>query len=147
MPVHELSGPADAQKTVELWADQGGTSFKAFMNITKDELAAVIASAHKRGLKVTGHLCSITYGEAAGLGIDDIEHGFTLDQDFNPAKKPDTCPPTTEESRTNAKLSSLLRQDSHRCKRFTSQPRMVRIILKRAAGSARFLSENRQTRS
>jgi hypothetical protein len=97
--VHELSGPGDAQKTVEFWADQGVTSFKAFMHITKDELAAVIASAHKRGLKVTGHLCSITYSEAVELGIDDIEHGFVLDQDFNLEKKPDTCPPTTEQSR------------------------------------------------
>jgi imidazolonepropionase-like amidohydrolase len=100
LPVHELSGPGDAQKTVEFWADQGVTSFKAFMHITKDELAAVIASAHKRGLKVTGHLCSITYSEAVELGIDDIEHGFVLDQDFNLEKKPDTCPPTTEQSRT-----------------------------------------------
>jgi imidazolonepropionase-like amidohydrolase len=99
LPVHELSGPGDAQRTVEFWADQGVTSFKAFMHITRNELTAVIASAHKRGLKVTGHLCSITYSEAVELGIDDIEHGFVLDQDFNPEKKPDTCPPTTEQSR------------------------------------------------
>ncbi|MGA8620334.1 MAG: amidohydrolase, partial [Candidatus Sulfotelmatobacter sp.] len=91
--------PEDARKTVEFWADQGVTSFKAFVHITTGELRAVIDGAHKRGLKVTGHLCSITYREAAELGMDDIEHGFVLATEFNSEKKPDVCPPTTEQSR------------------------------------------------
>ena len=99
LPVHELSGPEDARKTVEFWADQGVTSFKAFVHITTGELRAVIDGAHKRGLKVTGHLCSITYREAADLGIDNIEHGFVLATDFNSEKKPDICLATTEQSR------------------------------------------------
>jgi imidazolonepropionase-like amidohydrolase len=99
LPVHELSGPEDARKSVEFWADQGITSFKAFVHITTAELRAVIAAAHKRGLKVTGHLCSITYREAAELGIDNIEHGFVLATDLNSEKKPEICPPTTERSR------------------------------------------------
>jgi imidazolonepropionase-like amidohydrolase len=99
LPVHELSGPEDARKTVEFWADQGVTSFKAFEHITTGELEAVINGAHKRGLKVTGHLCSITYREAAELGIDNIEHGFVLATDFNSEKKPEICPVTTEHSR------------------------------------------------
>ena len=37
---------------------------------------AAIDEAHKRGLKITGHLCSVTYAEAADLGIDNLEHGF-----------------------------------------------------------------------
>ena len=101
LPVHELSGPEDARKTVEFWANQGVTSFKAFVHITTDELKAVIDGAHKRGLKVTGHLCSITYREAAELGIDDIEHGFVLASDFISEKKPDVCPPTTAQSRAS----------------------------------------------
>ena len=48
----------------------------------------MIDVAHKRGLKVAGHLCSITYREAAELGIDSIEHGFSLATDFDPEKKP-----------------------------------------------------------
>jgi len=99
LPVHELNGPEDARKTVEFWADQGVTSFKAFEHITTGELEAVINGAHKRGLKVTGHLCSITYREAAELGIDNIEHGFVLATDFNSEKKPEICPVTTEHSR------------------------------------------------
>ena len=98
LPVHELSGPEDARKTVEFWADQGVTSFKAFVHITTVELRAVIDEAHKRGLKVTGHLCSVTYREAAELAIDDIEHGFVLATDFNSEKKPDICTPATEQS-------------------------------------------------
>ena len=49
------------------------------MYITRDELAAAIETAHARGLKVTGHLCSVTYPEAAALGIDDLEHGFFVE--------------------------------------------------------------------
>ncbi|HEY3616613.1 MAG TPA: amidohydrolase family protein [Candidatus Sulfotelmatobacter sp.] len=92
LPVHELTGPEDARKTVEFWADQGVTSFKAFTHITRAELVAVINAAHKRSLKVTGHLCSITLREAAELGIDNIEHGFVIDTSFTPGKKPDVCP-------------------------------------------------------
>ena len=99
LPVHELTGPEDARKTVDFWADQGVTSFKAFVHITRAELDSVIKTAHKRGLKVTGHLCSITYREAAESGIDDIEHGFALATDFNPDKKADSCPPRTAQSR------------------------------------------------
>ena len=97
--MHELTGPEDARKTVEFWADQGVTSFKAFVHITRAELAGVIEAAHKRGLKVTGHLCSITYREAAELGIDDIEHGFALATDFNADKKADSCPGRGRHSR------------------------------------------------
>ena len=34
------------------------------------------------GIKVTGHLCSVTYSEAADLGIDNLEHGFLAATDF-----------------------------------------------------------------
>jgi hypothetical protein len=61
------------------------------MNITRAELKAAIDAAHKRGLKVTGHLCSITYKEAAELGIDDLEHGFFVNTQLDPDKKPDVC--------------------------------------------------------
>ena len=86
-----LASPDDARQTVEFWADRGVTSFKAYMNITRAELQAAIEAAHKRGLKVTGHLCSVTYKEAAELGIDDLEHGFFVNTQLDPDKKPDTC--------------------------------------------------------
>ncbi|HKR61014.1 MAG TPA: amidohydrolase family protein [Pyrinomonadaceae bacterium] len=91
--MHQLTGPDDARRMVNYWADAGATSFKAYMNITRDELRAVVEEAHKRGLKVTGHLCSIGYREAAEIGIDNLEHGLFADSEFVPDKKPDLCPP------------------------------------------------------
>jgi imidazolonepropionase-like amidohydrolase len=89
--IHDLTGPEDARQTVAYWADRGVTSFKAYKNITREELRAAIAEAHKRGLKVTGHLCSVTYPEAVEIGIDDFEHGFFVNTANDPDKKPDTC--------------------------------------------------------
>ena len=86
-----LTSADDARQTVEYWASQGVTSFKAYMNITQAELKAAIDAAHKRGLKITGHLCSVTYQEAAELGIDDLEHGFFVNTQLDPDKKPDLC--------------------------------------------------------
>jgi imidazolonepropionase-like amidohydrolase len=70
----------------------GATSFKAYMAITRDELRAAVDEAHKRGLKITGHLCSVTYAEAADIGIDDLEHGFMASTDFVTDKPLDVCP-------------------------------------------------------
>lgn len=86
-----LTSPDDTRQLVEYWADRGVTSFKAYMNITRAELKAAIDAAHKRGIKVTGHLCSVTYEEAAELGIDDLEHGFFVNTQLDPGKKPDVC--------------------------------------------------------
>jgi len=96
LQLHQLTGPEDATKTVNFWLDQGVDNFKAYMFITPAELAAAIAAAHKRGAKVTGHLCSIGFREAAALGIDDLEHGLLVDTEFLPGKKPGECPEEPE---------------------------------------------------
>jgi imidazolonepropionase-like amidohydrolase len=90
--MHQLTDASDARRMVNYWADQGATSFKAYMNITRDELRAAVEEAHKRGLKVTGHLCSIGYKEAAEIGIDNLEHGLFADSEFVANKQPDQCP-------------------------------------------------------
>ncbi len=87
-----LKGPEDARRQVQYWTDEGATSLKTYMQITRGELAAAINEAHRRGIKVTGHLCSVTYAEAAALGIDNLEHGFFAATDFVADKKPDQCP-------------------------------------------------------
>lgn len=102
--MHELTGPDDARNTVNFWADAGATSFKAYMHITRAELAAAIAAAHKRGIKVTGHLCSIGFKEAAALGIDDLEHGLMVDTEFDRGKTPDVCPAQDLTAQTLSKL-------------------------------------------
>src|SRR3982751_6380208 len=88
---HVISDPDDARKEVAFWADQGVNSFKAYMNITRAELGAAIKEAHRHGLKLTGHLCSVTYPEAVALGIDDLEHGFFVNTELDPGKTPDKC--------------------------------------------------------
>jgi len=92
MQLHALTGPDDARRMVNFWADSGATSFKAYMNITREELRAAAEEAHKRHLKITGHLCSVGFREAAEAGIDNLEHGFLVDTEFVPDKQPDTCP-------------------------------------------------------
>jgi imidazolonepropionase-like amidohydrolase len=94
--LHELTGAEDAVRLVNYWIDEGATSFKAYMHITRAELGAAIKVAHARGIKVTGHLCSVGFTEAADLGIDDLEHGLVVDQEFNPDKRPDVCPPDAD---------------------------------------------------
>ena len=103
--MHELTGPDDAKRLVDYWAAEGMTSYKAYMNITREELAAAIQQAHAHKFKLTGHLCSVTWHEAIAMGIDDLEHGpvFT-DTDFVADKKPDVCPQGTGARDSWAKL-------------------------------------------
>jgi imidazolonepropionase-like amidohydrolase len=88
----ELKTPDEAVATVNFWADRGVDNFKAYNFISSAVLKAAIDAAHKRGLKVTGHLCSLGFREAAALGIDDLEHGLEVDTEFFSGKKPDQCP-------------------------------------------------------
>ena len=104
--MHELTGPDDAKRMVDYWAAEGMTSYKAYMNITREELQVAIQQAHAHRLKLTGHLCSVTWPEAVALGIDDLEHRpvFT-DTEFVTDKKPDVCP--------TGGSSSWAKQDMH----------------------------------
>jgi imidazolonepropionase-like amidohydrolase len=96
LSVKALSGPDDARRMVAYWAAEGVTSFKAYMQISRAELAAAIEEAHTHGANLTGHLCSVTFREAAELGIDDLEHGFLASTDFVDGKRDDECPPNSQ---------------------------------------------------
>jgi imidazolonepropionase-like amidohydrolase len=104
--MHQLTGPEDATRTVNFWLDQGVDNFKVYMFITRAELGAAIAAAHKRGAKVTGHLCAVSFREAADLGIDDLEHGLFVDTEFISGKKLDECPEDGEDPEGMAKLDA-----------------------------------------
>src|ERR1700760_793568 len=104
LQLHQLTGPDDATRTVEYWVAEGARSFKVYNYLTRAELKAVIDAAHKHGIKVTGHLCSIGFREAADLGIDDLEHGLTVDTEFHPDKKPDVCPNPNQAAIAASKL-------------------------------------------
>ena len=87
-----LSGPEDARRVVAYWAEEGVSWFKAYTEISREELGAAIDEAHKRGIKVTGHLCSVSFQEAVALGIDNLEHGFFTNTDYDQDKPVDVCP-------------------------------------------------------
>src|SRR2546421_4985295 len=87
-----IKSTEEAAKEVNHWMERGCTSFKVYMNITKEDLQEVTRIAHQKNLKVTGHLCSITYREAANLNIDNLEHGFIPSSDFVAGKKENLCP-------------------------------------------------------
>ena len=94
----QVGTPEDARRVVAYWADEGVDWFKAYTRIGDAELAAAIDEAHRRGVKVTGHLCSVSFQEAVALGIDNIEHGFFTNSDYVSDKQPGVCPPGVQRS-------------------------------------------------
>jgi imidazolonepropionase-like amidohydrolase len=93
-----VTSPDEARRFVAYWASEGATWIKAYTDIRRAELKAAIEEAHKRGIKVTGHLCSVSFREAVTLGIDNLEHGMLTASDFDSSKQPDVCPVTVGQS-------------------------------------------------
>jgi len=81
----------EARTFVRTWADNGATWIKLYRHTDPDIAKIIIDEAHKLNLKVTGHLCSITFREAAFMGIDSIEHGFNAATDFVEDKPVGKC--------------------------------------------------------
>jgi imidazolonepropionase-like amidohydrolase len=90
--VGNAPSPEAIAHQVESAADEGATSFKAYTSLRSAELKAAIEAVHKRGLRITGHLCAVGYREAIALGIDNIEHGIIFDTDLFSGKQRDQCP-------------------------------------------------------
>ena len=90
--MHSLANAQEARRAVDEWAGCGMTSFKAYMNITSEELQEAVKAAHSHGLKITGHACSVGFREAAQLGIDNLEHGVLTDTEFYSKKQANVCP-------------------------------------------------------
>ena len=86
------TSPDAARRVVKYWSEEGVDWFKVYANISSAELAAVIEEAHAHGIKVTGHLCSVSYREAIVLGIDNLEHGLYANSDYSKTKVKDECP-------------------------------------------------------
>lgn len=92
MKIRSLQGADDAENQVNYWLSEGVNSYKLYMHIRQDEMQRIIGLAHQNRQKVTGHLCSVTFREAADLGIDNLEHGFVAATDFVENKQKDVCP-------------------------------------------------------
>jgi len=87
------STPDEARRCVDYWADEGASWIKFYTSISRAAMGAAIDQAHRRGMRATGHLCSVTFREAVEMGIDDLAHGALTASDFAPNKEPDRCPP------------------------------------------------------
>jgi imidazolonepropionase-like amidohydrolase len=94
----QIGSPEEARRIVNYWADEGVTWFKAYTDISRETLGAAIKAAHARGLKFTGHLCSVSFREAVRLGIDNLEHGLFTNSDYVPNRTPDHCPSDMRDS-------------------------------------------------
>ncbi|MGQ0735389.1 MAG: amidohydrolase family protein [Acidobacteriota bacterium] len=94
----QIGSPEEARRIVNYWADEGVTWFKAYTDISREALGAAIKAAHARGLKFTGHLCSVSFREAVRLGIDNLEHGLFTNSDYVPNRTPDHCPSDMRDS-------------------------------------------------
>lgn len=99
----EIHTPAQARRFVNYWGDEGATWLKAYTTIGGEEFAAIIDEAHKRGMKVTGHICSVSFQEAVAMGIDNLEHGLPTASDFAPGKEKDQCPANLLATTTSAR--------------------------------------------
>ncbi len=89
--LQSLYGDESIDNWLNYWFDKGITSVKVYNHITKEDLKEIIKVSHKKGIKVTGHLCSITYREAAEMGIDNLEHSFMASTDFADGKQENEC--------------------------------------------------------
>jgi imidazolonepropionase-like amidohydrolase len=100
----QVSNAAEAKRIVAYWADEGVTWYKAYTDISREALKAAIEEAHRRGLKFTGHLCSVSFREAVALGIDNLEHGLFTNSDYAADKVPDRCPTGMRNSLLNVSI-------------------------------------------
>ncbi len=86
--------PRNAQHirdTMQYWIQRGVSWFKVYRHTRPEDLQVIVEEAHRNNCKVTGHLCSITFEEAASMGIDGIEHGLNTASDFRSNKEGGVC--------------------------------------------------------
>lgn len=162
------ASPQAARDFVDYWASAGVAGFKLYRHVTPPIAAAIIDQAHTHGLTVTGHLCSLTFREAAKMGIDRIEHGLISMSDLVEDKPEGECVSTLS-SLTEADIdgpavgavidmliahdvtltSTLAIIESHFAHRPQGEPRALNMLspVERAAYDARqtALAERRDT--
>ncbi len=109
-----VSSADDTRRVIDYWASEGASWIKFLGAESREVLGAGIEEAHARGLKVTGHLCSVTFTEAAALGIDLLQHGFITNSDYVAGKKPDVCPPENMRMQADVDVASPAVQSSIR---------------------------------
>jgi hypothetical protein len=104
-PFRIIESAEDARRVVNYWADEGATWFK-ILNGPSAVVRAVVDAVHARGLKVSAHLCSVTFPEAIQLGVDVLQHGFITNSEYVPGKQPDVCPPGNQKAQADVDPTS-----------------------------------------
>ena len=112
--MHAITTPEEARRTVDYWVDEGATWIKFYTTVSRAAMKAAIDEAHHRGIKATGHLCSVSFREAVSLGIDNLEHGLLTNTDYLADKKPDECPSANTAGYENLDMSSSAVQQTFR---------------------------------
>lgn len=109
-----IESPEEATRVVNYWADEGADWFK-ILSGPAAVVRAVVAAAHARGLKVTAHLCAVTFTDGAQMGIDALQHGFITNSEYVPGKQRDVCPPANQRAQADVDPASpAVREDIRR---------------------------------
>ena len=102
----KVATPEAARRAVAYWSAEGATWIKFLGREKREVLRAGIEEAHARGMRVTGHLCSVTFTEAAALGIGLLQHGLITNTEYLPGKQPDICPAGNQRLQADVDVSS-----------------------------------------
>ncbi len=87
----QLHDETEARRVVAYWAEEGVQWLKFYTGVSRAAMKAAIDEGHKRGIKFTGHLCSVPHREAVALGIDGLEHGLFANSDYDATRVADQC--------------------------------------------------------
>ena len=101
-----VSTEQEARAAVDNYAKLGYVQIKIYSSVKPDLVPAIIEEAHKKGLRVSGHIpAEMTAAQCVKLGFDEIQHANFLMLNFTPDVK-NTNTPTrfTEVAKRGADL-------------------------------------------
>ena len=88
-----VATPEEALRWVDWYADHGFVQIKLYSSIKPELVPVVAAEAHRRGLRVSGHIPAFMIAEqAVEQGYDEIQHVNMLLLDFMPEVKDTRTP-------------------------------------------------------
>ena len=101
-----VSTPEEVRAAVERYASLGYPQIKMYSSIKPELVPVIIAEAHQRGMRVSGHIpAGMTAAECVKLGFDEIQHANFLALNFMPDVKETRTPARfTEPARRTADL-------------------------------------------
>lgn len=89
-----VDNEADARAWVNRYADLGYAQIKVYSSLKPELVPPIIAEAHRRGLRVSGHIPNgMTAEECVRLGFDELQHANFLFLNFWKTEVPETRTP------------------------------------------------------